>query len=87
MKYRIFLFSILLSTAVVLLSYDIKFLFEPFPVKLFNKEFELTSQIVISLIAFLTVLLVVFLGLLEKIISTIFNADNKGKKQVLNKKE
>ena len=87
MKYRIFLFSILLSTAVVLLSYDIQFLFEPFPVKFFNKELELTSQIVISLIAFLTVLLVVFLGLLDKIISTIFKADNKEKKQVLDKKE
>ena len=87
MKYRIFLFSILMSTAVVLLSYDIQFLFEPFPVKFFNKELELTSQIVISLIAFLTVLLVVFLGLLDKIISTIFKADNKEKKQVLDKKE
>lgn len=87
MKYRIFLFSILLSTAVVLLSYDIQFLFEPFPVKFFNKELELTSQIVISLVAFLTVLLVVFLGLLDKIISTIFKANNKEKKQVLDKKE
>ena len=76
-----------MSIAVVLLSYDIQFLFEPFPVKLFNKELELTSQIVISLIAFLTVLLVVFLGLLDKIISTIFKADNKEKKQVLDKKE
>tara|TARA_B100000586_G_scaffold7785_1_gene5389 strand:+ start:392 stop:655 length:264 start_codon:yes stop_codon:yes gene_type:complete len=87
MKYRIFLFSILMSTAVVLLSYDIQFLFEPFPVKFFNKDLELTSQTVISLIAFLTVLLVVFLGLLDKIISTIFKADNKEKKQVLDKKE
>ncbi len=87
MKYRVFLFSIIMSAAVVLLTYDIQFLFEPFPVKFFNKEFELTSQIVISLIAFLTVLLVVFLGFLEKIISTIFKANNKGKKQVLNEKE
>ena len=76
-----------MSTAVVLLSYDIQFLFEPFPVKFFNKELELTSQIVISLIAFLTVLLVVFLGFLEKIISTIFKVDNKEKKQTLDKKE
>ena len=76
-----------MSAAVVLLTYDIQFLFEPFPVKFFNKEFELTSQIVISLIAFLTVLLVVFLGLLDKIISTILKADNKEKKQVLDKKE
>ena len=76
-----------MSIAVVLLSYDIQFLFEPFPVKFFNKELELTSQIVISLIAFLTVLLVVFLGLLDKIISTIFKADNKGEKQALDKKE
>ena len=76
-----------MSIAVVLLSYDIQFLFEPFPVKFFNKDLELTSQTVISLIAFLTVLLVVFLGLLDKIISTIFKADNKGEKQALDKKE
>ena len=87
MKYRIFLFSILLSTAVVLLSYDIQFLFEPFPVKFFNKELELTSQIMISLIAFLSVLLVVFLGLVDKINTTVFKVDNKEKKQTLDKKE
>ena len=87
MKYRIFLSSILVSTTLVLLSYEIPFLFEPFPVKFFNKELELTSQIMISLIAFLSVLLVVFLGLVDKIISTIFKVDNKEKKQTLDKKE
>ena len=79
---RIYLFSILLAVLQALIFGDTQFLFETITVTLWNKEMHLNSQIIISGLAVLILLILLLLGFTEKIVLLF-----KGNKKTEKKKE
>ena len=79
---RIYLFSIILAVLLALIFGDTQFLFETKTVTLWNKEMHLSSQIIISGLAVLILLILLLLGFTEKIVFLF-----KGNKKTEKKKE
>ena len=77
---RIYLFSIILAVLLALIFGDTQFLFEAKTVTLWNKEMHLNGQIIISGLAVLILLILLFLGFSEKIIF-LFKANKKTEKK------
>ena len=79
---RIYLFSIIPAALLALIFGDTQFLFETKTVTLWNKEMHLNSQIIISGLAVLILLILLLLGFTEKIVLLF-----KGNKKTEKKKE
>ncbi len=67
MRARLYLILIIMATAVSLFSYGKLNIFQETYVKFLNKEILLNSEMVISLIVLSTLLLVLIIGLIDKL--------------------
>ena len=70
MKARLYLISIILATTVSLFSYGKLNIFQETKVKFLNKEILLNSEMIISLIVLSTLLVVLIIGLIDKLFFT-----------------
>ena len=70
MKARLYLISIILATTVSLFSYGKLNIFQETKVEFLNKEMLLNSEMIISLIVLSTLLLVLIIGLIDKLFFT-----------------
>ena len=70
MKARLYLISIILATTVSLFSYGKLNIFQETNVKFLNKEILLNSEMIISVIVLLTLLLVLIIGLIDRLFFT-----------------
>ena len=77
---RIYLFSIILAVLLALIYGDTQFLFNTKPVIIWGKEISLNTQIIISGLTVLIILTLLFLGLVEKIV-TLFKESKKAEKK------
>ena len=77
---RIYLFSIILAVLLALIFGDTQFLFDTKPVIIWGKEISLNTQIIISGLTVLIILTLLFLGLVEKIV-TLFKESKKAEKK------
>ena len=77
---RIYLFSIILAVLLALIFGDTQFLFNTKPVIIWGKEISLNTQIIISGLTVLIILTLLFLGLVEKIV-TLFKESKKAEKK------
>ena len=66
MKSRLYLISIIIATIVSLFSYGKLNIFQKTDIKFLNKEIFFNSEMVISLIVLLTLILVLIIGLIDK---------------------
>jgi len=66
MRARQYLISIIIATIVSLFSYGKLNIFQNTDIKFLNKEIFFNSEMVISLIVLLTLLLVLIIGLIDK---------------------
>tara|TARA_B100001758_G_scaffold169873_1_gene146936 strand:- start:1447 stop:1689 length:243 start_codon:yes stop_codon:yes gene_type:complete len=66
MRARQYLISIIIATIVSLFSYGKLNIFQKTDIKFLNKEIFFNSEMVISLIVLLTLLLVLIIGLIDK---------------------
>ena len=67
MQARLFLILIFISMLMVMLSNDATNLFIPIDITLFKKEVKLNSEIIIALIMLSTLLIVLIVGLLNRV--------------------
>ena len=77
---RIYLFSIILAVLLGLVFGDTQFLFATKPIAILGKEIILNSQIIISGLTVLIILILFSLGLLEKIVK-LFRESKRTKKK------
>ena len=77
---RIYLFSIILAVLLALIFGDTQFLFNTKPIIIWGKEISLNTQIIISGLTVLIILTLLFLGLVEKIV-TLFKESKKAEKK------
>ena len=70
MKARLYLISIILATTVSLFSYGKLNIFQETKVEFLNKEMLLNSEMIISLIVLSTLLVVLIIGLIDKLFFT-----------------
>ena len=70
MRARQYLISIIIATIVSLFSYGKLNIFQKTDIKFLNKEVFFYSEMVISLIVLLTLLLVLIIGLIDKLFFT-----------------
>jgi len=77
---RIYLFSIILAVLLALIFGDTQFLFNTKLVIIWGKEISLNTQIIISGLTVLIILTLLFLGLVEKIV-TLFKESKKAEKK------
>ena len=77
---RIYLFSIILAVLLALIFGDTQFLFNTKPVIILGKEISLNTQIIISGLTVLIILTLLFLGLVEKIV-TLFRESKRAEKK------
>ena len=70
MRARLYLISILIAATVSLFTYGKLNIFQETNVRFLNKEILLNSEMVISLIVLLTLLLVFIIGLIDKLFFT-----------------
>ncbi len=77
---RIYLFSIILAVLLALIFGDTQFLFNTKPVIIWGKEISLNTQIIISGLTVLIILTLLFLGLVEKIV-TLFKESKRAEKK------
>ena len=77
---RIYLFSIILAVLLALVFGDTQFLFETRVVTFWNKEVHLNTQIIISGLAVLILLILLLLGFTEKVVF-LFKANKKTEKK------
>ena len=77
---RIYLSSIILAVLLALIFGDTQFLFNTKPVIIWGKEISLNTQIIISGLTVLIILTLLFLGLVEKIV-TLFKESKKAEKK------
>jgi len=67
MQARLFLILIFISMLMVMLSNDATNLFIPIDITLFEKEVQLNSEIIIALIMLSTLIIVLIVGLLNRV--------------------
>ena len=77
MQARLFLILIFMCMLVVMLSNDTMNLFIPIDIILFEKKLQLNSEIVIALIMLSTLIMVLIVGLLNRIF--FYNGSKKRK--------
>ena len=77
---RIYLSSIILAVLLALIFGDTQFLFNTKLVIIWGKEISLNTQIIISGLTVLIILTLLFLGLVEKIV-TLFKESKKAEKK------
>ena len=77
MQARLFLILIFMCMLVVMLSNDTMNLFIPIDIILFEKKLQLNSEIVIALIMLSTLIIVLIVGLLNRIF--FYNGSKKRK--------
>ena len=77
MKARLFLILIFLCITLVITFNDSLNLFPPTEIEFFNKEIIVNSEMMISIIAFFTLIVVLCVGLVEK----LFFSRRAGKKE------
>ena len=77
MQARLFLILIFISLLMVLLTNDATSLFNPIDITLFEKKIQLNSEIVVALIMLSTLIIVLVVGLLNRI---FFYPDSKKKR-------
>ena len=77
---RIYLFSIILAVLLALIFGDTQFLFDTKPIIIWGKEISLNTQIIISGLTVLIILTLLFLGLVEKIV-TLFKVSKRAEKK------
>ncbi len=77
MQARLFLILIFISLLMVLLTNDATSLFNPIDITLFEKKIQLNSEIVVALIMLSTLIIVLIIGLLNRI---FFYPDSKKKR-------
>jgi ABC-type glycerol-3-phosphate transport system permease component len=80
MQARLFLILIFMCMLVVMLSNDTMNLFIPIDIILFEKKLQLNSEIVIALIMLSTLIMVVIVGLLNRIFFYTGSKKRKNKK-------
>ena len=68
MQARLFLILIFISMLMVMLSNDATNLFIPIDITLFEKEVQLNSEIIIALIMLSTLIIVLIVGLLNRVL-------------------
>ena len=84
---RIYLLAIIIAVLLALTLNNETLLYEPYLVSIFQKEFLLSGQILISAMLFLTLILLIFIGLIEKIIMTLKSMPNKKPKEMAKAKK
>jgi uncharacterized BrkB/YihY/UPF0761 family membrane protein len=77
MQARLFLILIFISLLMVLLTNDATSLFNPIDITLFEKKIQLNSEIVVALTMLSTLIIVLVVGLLNRI---FFYPDSKKKR-------
>jgi uncharacterized BrkB/YihY/UPF0761 family membrane protein len=77
MQARLFLILIFISLLMVLLTNDAMSLFNPIDITLFEKKIQLNSEIVVALTMLSTLIIVLVVGLLNRI---FFYPDSKKKR-------
>ena len=80
MQARLFLILIFMCMLVVMLSNGTMNLFIPIDIILFEKKLQLNSEIVIALIMFSTLIMVLIVGLLNRIFFYTGSKKRKNKK-------
>ena len=80
MQARLFLILIFMCMLVVMLSNDTMNLFIPIDIILFEKKLQLNSEIVIALIMLSTLIMVLIVGLLNRIFFYTGSKKRKNKK-------
>ena len=80
MQARLFLILIFMCMLVVMLSNDTMNLFIPIDIILFEKKLQLNSEIVIALIMLSTLIIVLIVGLLNRIFFYTGRKKRKNKK-------
>ena len=80
MQARLFLILIFISMLMVMLSNDATNLFIPIDITLFEKEVQLNSEIIIALIMLSTLIMVLIVGLLNRIFFYTGSKKRKNKK-------
>ena len=81
MKARLFLILIFLCITLVITFNDYLNLFPPFKIDFLNKEIIVNSEMMISFIAFFTLISVIFIGIVEKLFFTGRVTKKKGKEE------
>ena len=70
MRARLYLISIIIATTVSLFSYGKLNIFQETKVEFLNKEMLLNSEMIISLIVLSTLLVVLIIGIIDKLFFT-----------------
>ena len=81
MKARLFLILIFLCITLVITFNDSLDLFPPTEIEFLNKEIIVNSEMMISFIAFFTLVFVLFIGVVEKLFFSRRAGKKKGKEE------
>jgi hypothetical protein len=81
MKARLFLILIFLCITLVIAFNDSLNLFSPTKIEFLNKEIIVNSEMMISFIAFFTLIFVLCIGIVEKLFFSRRAAKRKGKEE------
>ena len=81
MKARLFLILIFLCITLVITFNDSLNLFPPTKIEFLNKEIVMNSEMIISLIAFFTLILVLCIGIVEKLFFSKLTGKRMGKEE------
>ena len=81
MKARLFLILIFLCITLVITFNDSLNLFSPTKIKFLNKEIIVNSEMMISFIAFFTLIFVLCIGIVEKLFFSRRAGKKKGKEE------
>ena len=81
MKARLFLILIFLCIALVITFNDSLNLFSPTKIEFLNKEITVNSEMMITFIAFFTMILVLCIGMVEKLFFSRRAGKEKGKEE------
>ena len=81
MKARLFLILIFLCITLVITFNDSLNLFSPTKIELLNKEIIVNSEMMISFIAFFTLIFVLCIGIVEKLFFSRRTGKKKGKEE------
>ena len=87
LKIRLYLFSLILAICLALFSEKYILFLDPIIVYLFNKDISLSNQMIIILIALMTLTLTMVIGILDKTFSPLVNYFNLKKKKEIATKE
>ena len=81
MKARLFLILIFLCITLVITFNDSFNLFSPIKIEFLNKEMRIDTEIMISLIAFITLIIALCIGIVEKLFFSKRTGERKEKEE------